>query len=98
VNTWYVVIYCHILNGNQLVQFRDLSTKALRCANVNVFKLTQKRCYVTRDGVTGDRDVRDDTFGDIGDDGPFRTATFGTTSLGTIAINVTYNLAEFLPF
>jgi hypothetical protein len=41
-------------------------------------------CYVTRDGVTGDGDIRDDFYGDIGDDSPLGTATLGTTSLGTI--------------
>jgi hypothetical protein len=30
VNTYFVVIYCHTLNGNQLFQFRDLSMKLLR--------------------------------------------------------------------
>ena len=44
-----------------------------------------KWCYVTRDGVTGDGDSRDDTFGDIGDgdvrdDGPFGTAASLWTS------------------
>jgi hypothetical protein len=27
VNNWFTVTFCHVLNGNQLVQFRDLPTK-----------------------------------------------------------------------
>ena len=43
-------------------------------------QLPASRCYVTGDGVTGDRDTGDDIFGDIGDDSPFGTATFGMTA------------------
>jgi hypothetical protein len=41
VTTWFVVIYCHLLSGTQQVQFRGLSMKLLRFANVSVLMLTQ---------------------------------------------------------
>ena len=39
------------------------------------------RCYVTGDGVTGDRDTGDDIFGDIGDRGHWGPRTLGTAAI-----------------